>query len=184
MNAETVAHQNGAAPEASLMADVRGELILNSSTVFMVGNSPVMLEVFDQIRKFAACDVPVLITGESGTGKELVARTVHDLSPRRLGPFVPINCAALPETLIESELFGHEKGSFTGASERRPGCFELAQNGTLLLDEISELEQQLAAVGGVGVLPGAILESFPRCLYGFIDISRAGFVDLAECVAG
>jgi transcriptional regulator with PAS, ATPase and Fis domain len=98
-----------------------------------------MQEIFSLLQQAAPSRACVLISGESGTGKELVAKTIHALSPRRNGPFVAINCAALPETLIESELFGHEKGSFTGASERRAGCFELAQHGTLLLDEIGEM---------------------------------------------
>jgi DNA-binding NtrC family response regulator len=105
----------------------------------MVGNSPRMQEIFSLLQQAGPSKACVLISGESGTGKELVARTLHALSPRRQGPFVAINCAALPETLIESELFGHEKGSFTGASERRAGCFEVAQHGTLLLDEIGEM---------------------------------------------
>jgi DNA-binding NtrC family response regulator len=105
----------------------------------LVGSSPQMKAIFQMIERIAPSNVSVLVTGESGTGKELAARCLHDLSSRRQKPFVAVNCAAIPETLIESEIFGHEKGAFTGAIERRAGCFELAEEGTLLLDEIGEM---------------------------------------------
>ena len=105
----------------------------------LVGTSPAMQGIFATIRQVAPTAAPVLICGETGTGKELVAREIHKYSTRGDGPFVAINAAALPESLIESELFGHEKGAFTGATERRAGCFEQAHGGTLFLDEIGEM---------------------------------------------
>ena len=109
----------------------------------LLGSSLPMQEVFETIRKVAVIDVPILILGESGTGKELVAKALHRLSNRRGGPFVVINCGAIPENLLESELFGHEKGAFTGADTRRQGRIEYAEGGTLFLDEIGELSLSL-----------------------------------------
>jgi DNA-binding NtrC family response regulator len=111
----------------------------------LVGQARGMQEVYRWIELAATSTAPVLVFGESGTGKELAARTIHDLSNRRNKPFVAINCAAIPETLIESELFGHERGSFTGATERRLGCFELTDGGTLFLDEIAEMDSNTQA---------------------------------------
>jgi DNA-binding NtrC family response regulator len=107
----------------------------------IIGQSSTIHEVLVKIEQMAPVSSTVLIQGESGTGKELVAKALHDLSPRRGKPFIPVNCAALPETLLESELFGHEKGSFTGAAERRLGRFELADAGTIFLDEVGEIPQ-------------------------------------------
>ncbi|MEE8584116.1 MAG: sigma 54-interacting transcriptional regulator, partial [Acidobacteriota bacterium] len=109
----------------------------------MLGNSPQMQKTFDSIRKVAPSDAPVLVLGASGTGKELAARAIHRLSTRRKGPFVAINCGAIPENLLESELFGHEKGAFTGAHAQKPGRVEGARNGTLFLDEVGELPPML-----------------------------------------
>jgi DNA-binding NtrC family response regulator len=134
----------------------------------LVGNSPQMMEIFSLIRQVAPTSASVLISGESGTGKELVARAIHKFSLRRDGPFVAVNCAALPETLMESELFGHEKGSFTGAAGRHEGCFEQANNGTLLLDEIGDMP-----IGTQAKLLRVIEESKVRRIGGSNDIGIA-----------
>jgi transcriptional regulator with GAF, ATPase, and Fis domain len=109
----------------------------------IVGRSPALRRVVERLRQVADTSAPVLLLGETGTGKELMARVLHAHSPRHNQPFIAVNCAALPATLIASELFGHEKGAFTGATQGRPGRFELADQGTLLLDEIGELEPNL-----------------------------------------
>jgi two-component system, NtrC family, response regulator len=132
----------------------------------IIGTSGLMDRLFDTIRRVAASDLAVLVVGESGTGKELVARAIHTQSGRKDGPFVAINCGAIPETLLESELFGHEKGSFTGAHVQRKGRIEMAQGGTLFLDEIGELplplqvkllrflqEQKIERIGGRESIP-------------------------------
>jgi DNA-binding NtrC family response regulator len=121
--------------------ELQRDLSLRGVLGDLVGVSPAMQQIFALIRQVAPTSAPVLIRGESGTGKELVAREIHKYSRRGDGPFVAINAAALPETLIESELFGHEKGAFTGAMERSAGCFEQAHGGTLFLDEIGEMPQ-------------------------------------------
>jgi DNA-binding NtrC family response regulator len=124
---------------------LRHQLRQKGSFGQMVGQSRGMQEVYRWVELAATSTAPVLVYGESGTGKELVARTIHELSNRRNKPFVAINCAAIPETLIESELFGHERGAFTGATERRLGCFELTDGGTLFLDEIAEMDPNTQA---------------------------------------
>jgi DNA-binding NtrC family response regulator len=127
------------------VAVLRRRLKLEGTERDFIGASGSMRKVFELIRKVAPSKTSVMITGQSGTGKEMVARAIHDLSPRRERPFVAINCGAIPASLLESEIFGHEKGAFTGADARRQGCFELADGGTLFLDEIGELSFELQA---------------------------------------
>jgi DNA-binding NtrC family response regulator len=136
-----VAHRRLSRYSESLERELSNRGVLGK----LCGRTQCMQEVFAVIAQAAPTKVNVLIIGESGTGKELAARAIHDLSPRRTGPFIAVNCASFPESLIESELFGHEKGAFTGAIARRPGCFELADQGTLFLDEIGEMPPALQA---------------------------------------
>ena len=124
---------------------LKEELAARRGAPQIVGDDPRLKQVSMALHRAAATDMTVLLEGESGTGKELFARALHALSPRADGPFVAINCAAIPETLFETELFGHEKGAFTGANARKPGKFELAHRGTLFLDEIGDLPLTLQA---------------------------------------
>jgi len=145
---------------------LRGEIEKKYQFEKIVGRSRIMKEIFSLISQVARSDSTVLIYGESGTGKELVARAIHNLSPREQKLFVPVNCAAIPENLLESELFGHERGAFTGAFERKLGKFEIAEGGTLFLDEVGSLpkamqgkllrvlqEKEIERVGGVKSIP-------------------------------
>lgn len=124
---------------------LRAELKRNFSKGNLLGKSKVMKELFELMERVAPAQSNILITGESGTGKEVVARTIHGMSPRAQRPFVAVNCTAIPETLLESELFGHAKGSFTGADRRKAGLFEEAEGGTLFLDEIGDMDPALQA---------------------------------------
>ncbi len=124
---------------------LKEELAVRRGAPQLVGEDPSLRKVFASLQRAAATDTTVLLEGESGTGKELFARSLHALSPRAEAPFVAINCAAIPETLLETELFGHEKGAFTGAVARKPGKFEMAHRGTLFLDEIGDLPLSLQA---------------------------------------
>jgi DNA-binding NtrC family response regulator len=137
LDTPAAAPDNGAAPrlDMGLARDAAGL----ESYGMLYGSSPAMLELYAQIERVAATDATVLIVGESGTGKELIARMIHERSARRDGPFVAVNCGAIPDNLIEAELFGHERGSFTGAVQGRAGYFENAHGGTLFLDEITEM---------------------------------------------
>ncbi len=130
-------------PDAELIAAILAAVTEESST--MIAADAVMQNVIKTADRVAPSEATILITGESGTGKEVMSRYIHNRSKRKTGPFIALNCAAIPETLLESELFGHEKGAFTGAAARRLGKFEEAHGGTLLLDEISEMHPQLQA---------------------------------------
>jgi two-component system response regulator AtoC len=137
--ARALRQQNLEAENANLRQQLESKFGMEN----IVGESPAMKEVFEMVQQVAPTPVTVLLQGESGTGKELVARAIHQLSPRNRRPLVTVHCAALSPTLLESELFGHEKGAFTGATERRVGRFEQAQGGTLFLDEIGEIDASI-----------------------------------------
>jgi DNA-binding NtrC family response regulator len=150
----------------------------------LIGDSPALLQVRANLNKFAPVDLPVLVTGETGTGKELAARALHDLSPRRNGPFIAINCGALPPNLVQAELFGHERGAFTGASGRRIGLFESANGGTVFLDEIGDLPLD-AQTNLLRVLQEGTLERIGSRQSIRVDVRvlAATHVDLEEAVA-
>lgn len=150
----------------------------------MVGRSPAMRDLYAAIQKASAVDAPVMISGESGTGKELVARAIHQLSPRRDGPFIAVNCAALPAHLIQAELFGHEKGAFTGAYQRKIGRLEAASGGTIFLDEIGDLPLELQ-VNLLQVLQDKVIERLGsnREIRLDVRVIAASHVELEQAVA-
>ena len=150
----------------------------------LVGESPAMLATVAAIRKFAPIDLPVLVTGQTGTGKEVAARALHDLSPRRAGAFSALNCGAMPENLVQSELFGHERGAFTGATTRRIGLFETANGGTVFLDEIGDLPLE-AQTNLLRVLQEGTIERVGSHQLVEVDVRviAATHVDLEQAIA-
>jgi DNA-binding NtrC family response regulator len=171
---ETLATLAGGAPTPVAYSDVPG----------ITGVSPAMMAVVAALRKYAPVDLPVLITGETGTGKEVAARALHKLSPRRDHPFAAINCGALPANLVQSELFGHERGSFTGANARRVGHFEAAAGGTVFLDEVGDLPPD-AQISLLRLLQEGTLERVGSTQSIKLDVRvlAATHVDLEKAVA-
>jgi len=164
--AHTIGHAYGMAQIEKKLLDTKTTQSSQSSELAMVGTSPPMRQLFHDIRKISQTDAPVLITGETGTGKELTAQAIHERSQRKSRPFIAVNCGSIPATLIQDDLFGHEKGAFTGAHQRKIGKIELAEGGTLFLDEIGDLpldlqvnllrflqEKMIERVGGQKSLP-------------------------------
>ncbi len=135
------AHEKKALRNENLL--LKAQVKRQSGSQPIITQSPMMFEVLEKVKKVALSDYPVLIEGESGVGKELIARAIHDASPYREGPFVPINCGAIPENMLETELFGHEKGAFTGAVSKKLGLIEIGESGSIFLDEIGELNLSL-----------------------------------------
>ncbi|MEZ4432568.1 MAG: sigma-54 dependent transcriptional regulator [bacterium] len=166
------------------LQDARRALAENARESIIIGRSPPMIRLLERIETFAAADAPVLILGESGTGKELVARELHRKGPRAAGPFVPVHCAAFPETLIEAELFGHERGAFTGAVRRRDGRFRAADRGTLFLDEVAEIPLP-AQAKLLRVLQEGVFEPLGTNTPVRVDVRivSATHRDLKQCVA-
>jgi sigma-54 dependent transcriptional regulator, flagellar regulatory protein len=171
-------------PESAIVVRATNAMHPGSPACLPTGASPLIRQVNHLINQVAAFDSNVLVLGESGTGKEVVARAIHDCSPRRMRPFVPINCGAIPAELLESELFGHEKGSFTGALGTRKGRFEIAEGGTIFLDEIGDMNPTMQ-VKLLRVLQERVFERVGSCVSQRCDVRiiAATHRDLEQSIA-